>query len=70
MVENREKNSQSKKKSSVNEEARERGEGSPRRQQSDDLVQRRPRLNAEQETRRRNERANELRLKNRSNRMR
>jgi hypothetical protein len=62
MVENREKNSE--------KDFEKKSEGSPRRQQSDDLIQRRPRLNAEQETRRRNERANELRMKNRQNRMR
>jgi len=57
MVENREKKSGSSK-------------DSQRRQQPNDFVQRRPKLNAEEETRRRNSRANELRLKNRQNRMR
>ena len=57
MVENREKKSSN-------------PDQSQRRQQPSDLIQRRPRLNAEEETRRRNERANELQLKNRSNRIR
>ena len=60
MVEKREKN----------QKANDTVNSSGRRQQANDFVQRRPRLSAEEETRRRNERAKELRLKNRQNRMR